>query len=478
MDKNTTLIQLVDDIRSGKLKAENAVQYYLNNISKSKEFNAVVEVFEDAIGKAKELDQRIARGEKVGKLAGAPIIIKDNMLYRGKKACCASKFLQDFVSPYTATTVQHILDEDAIIIGRANMDEFAMGGSNEYSCYGPCHNSRKLGYVSGGSSGGSACAVGADLCVAALGSDTGGSVREPSAYNGVVGMKPTYGRNSRYGIVAFASSLDQVGPITKCVKDNALLLEVLAGQDSNDDTTLRVPVPKFSQAITGSIQGMKIGLCQQIADMFAGNEYEALYNKIYAWAQTNGATIVPVDIKNIELSLPTYYIIAPAEATSNLGRFDGIRYTTRSNKATTVEEIYSKSRTEGFGKEVKRRIMLGNFVLSSGYFDAYYNKAKAVQKNISDDFEHAFTQCDVLLMPTTAGEAFKIGSKSTDPVEMYLVDLFTVPSNIAGVPAMSVPCGLGKTGLPLGLQIYAKKENEGAIYNFADYFEVNYKEGK
>lgn len=478
MDKNTTLIQLVDDIKSGKLKAEQAVQYYLDNISKAKEFNAVVEVFSDALVKAKELDNKIARGEKVGKLAGAPIVIKDNMLYKGKKACCASKFLQNFVSPYTATTVQHILDEDAIIIGRANMDEFAMGGSNEYSYYGPCHNSRKLGYVSGGSSGGSACAVGADLCIAALGSDTGGSVREPSAYNGVVGMKPTYGRNSRYGIVAFASSLDQVGPITKCVKDNALLLQILAGHDPHDDTTLRVPVPEFSQNITGSIKGMKIGLCRQITKMFAGNEYEKLYQNIYNWAVSQGATLIDVDINNIELSLPAYYIIAPAEATSNLGRFDGIRYSARSSEAKSVEEIYTKSRTEGFGKEVKRRIMLGNFVLSSGYFDAYYNKAKAVQKNIADDFESAFAKCDILLMPTTSGEAFKIGSKSNDPVEMYLVDLFTVPCNIAGVPAMSVPCGLGKNGLPLGLQIYAKKENEGAIYNFGDFFEANYKEGK
>lgn len=476
--KNITLISLVDSIKKQTITSQEAVQYYINNINAKKELNAVIEVFSDALDKAKIIDEKIKKGTPVGKLAGAPIIIKDNMLYEGKKAGCASNFMQDFISPYTATVVKKLLAEDAIILGRANMDEFAMGGSNEKSFYGPCKNPIDTTRVSGGSSGGSACAVSADLCVAALGSDTGGSVREPSSYCGVCGMKPTYGRNSRYGIVAFASSLDQVGTITKNTKDNAFLLSIIAGKDEHDDTTINSPVPNYLEQIKGTIKGLKVGICKQISDQFKKEKAFDTYTKIFEWFKNQGAELVEVDIKNIELALPCYYILAPAEATSNLGRFDGVKYSRRSKDAKTVNEIYLKSRTEGFGEEVKRRIMLGNFVLSSGYFDAYYNKAKSLQDNIRNNFKKAFEKCDVVLTPTTAEGAFKIGAMGENPVQMYLVDLFTVPANIAGVPAMSIPCGKDSNNMPLGLQIFAKEDNEGTIYSVADYFENNYKEGK
>lgn len=471
-----SLIELVKNITAGKTTSEEAVRYYIKNIELKKDLNAVIEVFDDAIENARIIDKKIAEGKTVGRLAGAPIIIKDIMLYKDKKVSCASKFLQDFVSPYTATVVKKLLDEDAVILGRANMDEFAMGGSNEKSFYGPCKNAHDSTRVAGGSSGGSACSVAADLCIAALGTDTGGSVRQPSAYNGVVGMKPTYGKNSRYGVVAFASSLDQVGPITKNVKDNALLQEILSGRDENDDTSIKLPTEYYLGKISEGVKSLKIGICKQINESLKGTPNFDKYNRIYNWFKSKGMEVVEVDIKNIELSLPCYYILSPAEATSNLGRFDGIKYSRRAKDAKTVGEIYAKSRTEGFGKEVKRRIMLGNFVLSSGYFDAYYNKAKAVQQNIKQNFKEAFKFCDVILSPTTSEEAFKLGEKQANPIEMYLIDLFTVPANIAGIPALTVPCAKSASGMPLGLQIFANNNNEAVIYRVADFFEQNYKE--
>lgn len=476
--KDTTLIQLVNDIKSGKTKAVDAVKYYINNIKEKSYLNAVVEVFDDAIQKAEEIDKRVKNKEPLGRLAGAPIIIKDNMLYKGKKCTCASYFLKDFISPYTATVVDRIIKEDGIILGRANMDEFAMGGSNEKSYYGPCKNAHDSTRVAGGSSGGSACAVAADLCVASLGTDTGGSVRQPSSYNGVFGMKPTYGKNSRYGIVAFASSLDQVGPITKTTMDNALLLSVIAGADEHDDTSLRAPVDNYLSQIKGNINNLKVGYCKQIIEKIKGTPYFSKYKKVLDFLKSQGAHLVEISIENIELALPCYYILAPAEATSNLGRFDGIKYSTRNKDAKNIGQIYNLSRTDGFGKEVKRRIMLGNFVLSSGYFDAYYNKAKALQQNIRESFKTAFSKCDVVLFPTTSDVAFTIGSMNKNPIEMYLIDLFTVPANIAGIPAFSLPFDKGENNLPLGLQILANDNNEGIIYNLADFIEKKYKESK
>lgn len=470
------VIETRDLILSKKITAEELVKLYIEQIKKYKDKNAVLEVFDDAIKNAQKIDEKIKNGEKVGALVGVPFIIKDNMLYLGHKASCASKFLKNFVSPYTATAVQKLLDNDAIIIGRANMDEFAMGGSNENSAYGPCKNAHDDTRVAGGSSGGSAVAVTLNMCAAALGTDTGGSVRQPSSFNGTVGVKPTYGRISRYGIVAFASSLEQVGPITKNVEDNAYLLQILSGEDIHDQTALRVPVDSFKDNMKSDIKGLKIGVCRQLIDKFKVSENYHNFEKTIEFFKSNGAEIVDIDIPKIELALPVYYILATAEATSNLGRFDGVKYTTRAEGVSDIKKLYVESRTEGFGDEVKRRIMLGNYVLSSGYFDAYYNKAKKVQQYLIKAFNETFDKCDALIMPVTYGEAFKIGEKSKDPVNMYLEDMFTVIANISSIPAISVPYSHGVNKLPLGLQILTKQLDESVMYTIADYVEKNYKE--
>lgn len=468
--------EILDLIVSKKNTAEEITKLFLEQIEKHKDKNAILEVFDDAIENAKKVDQKIKNGEKVGKLAGVPIVIKDNMLYKGHKATCASKFLENFVSPYTATAVQRLLDEDAVILGRANMDEFAMGGSNENSAYGVCKNAFDDSRVAGGSSGGSAVAVALNMCSAALGTDTGGSVRQPSSFNGVVGAKPTYGRISRYGIVAFASSLDQVGPITKNVEDNAYLLEIMAGKDCHDQTTINNQIEDCMQGLKDDIKGLKIGYCKQLIEKFKVSENYDCFEKVIDFFRENGATILEIDIPKIELSLPVYYILAPAEATSNLGRFDGVKYTQRVSTSQDINKLYIESRTNGFGDEVKRRIMLGNYVLSSGYFDAYYNKAKKVQQYIVKSFGSAFEKCDALISPVTYSEAFKIGEKSKDPVTMYLEDMFTVIANIAGIPAISVPYAKGKNNLPLGLQILAKQENERGMYHLASFVEKHFVE--
>jgi len=467
--------QILELVTSKKISAEQVAKTFVEQIKKYKDKNAILEIFDDAVDNAKKVDEKIKNGQKVGKLAGVPFIIKDNMLYKGHKASCASKFLENFVSPYTATAVQKLLDEDAVILGRANMDEFAMGGSNENSAFGPCKNAWDDGRVAGGSSGGSAVAVALDMCAAALGTDTGGSVRQPSSFNGVVGIKPTYGRISRFGIVAFASSFDQVGPITKNVEDNAYLLQILAGCDKNDQTTLTDEPQDYSQNINGLIKGKKIGFCKQLIDKFKSSESYVHFEKILKFFQDNGATLLEIDIPKIELALPVYYILATAEATSNLGRFDGVKYTTRTCTSSDIKKLYVQSRTAGFGDEVKRRIMLGNFVLSSGYFDAYYNKAKKVQQYVKKSFEQAFENCDVLVMPVTYGEAFKIGEKNNDPVTMYLEDMFTVVANIAGIPAISVPYAKGENDMPIGLQILSKQLGESDVYTVANFVEKNWK---
>ena len=468
-----SVIELAEKIKTQEVTSEQVVETYIKQIELNKKLNAVIEVFEDAKQKAKEIDEKIKNGGQVGRLAGVPILIKDNILYEGKIASCASKFLSEYKAQYTSTVVNKLLNEDAVILGRTNMDEFAMGSSTEKSYYGPTLNALDETRVPGGSSGGSASAVGARLAPCALGTDTGGSIRQPSSYNGTVGIKPTYGKVSRYGVIAFASSLDQVGPITKNVKDNALLLEILAGQDIHDETTLRKEVPCYLNQITGSIKGVRIGVCKEIMKLIKD---KAQFQSIVDWFKQQGAEIVEVEIPSIELCLPIYYILAPAEATSNLGRYDGVKYSRRSENATNVNEIYKMSRSEGFGEEVKRRIMLGNFVLSSGYFDAYYNKAKMLQQKVKEEFTEAFKKCDVIITPTTYGEAFKLG-EITDPVQMYLEDIFTISANIASIPAISIPCGKGPNNMPLGLQILADTNEEGKIYNVADYFETK-KESK
>lgn len=464
------VIEIREKILSNELTSEQITKAYIDEIKKSK-INAVIEVFDDAIDSAKQMDEKIRHGYR-GKLAGVPILLKDNILVKGKHCSAGSLFLKDYVAEYTSTVAQKLIDEGAIILGRTNMDEFAMGSGTETSYYGKTLNPHDNTRVPGGSSGGSAAAVAANLCAAALGTDTGGSIRQPSSYCGVVGIKPTYGRVSRYGVIAFASSLDQVGPITKNVEDNALLLEVLSGQDNHDETSANEPIVEYLKDQINSIAGLRVGVIPSVENMLKGLESEKLYNLAKQFLTDNGAKIVNLDINNMELVLPIYYIIAPAEATSNLARFDGVKYSRRSEKAKNIDEIYKYSRTEGFGDEVKRRIMLGNYVLSSGYFDAYYNKARSLQAKLRDEFLSAFKDCDIILMPTAKGEAFKLGSK-TDPVDAYKEDIFTVSANIAGLPSISIPFGSGSTGLPIGMQLLAPHFKEKELYQIAKFIESN-----
>ncbi len=464
-------IEIRDKILTKELSAEQVCKAFIEQIKKCEKYNAVLEVFDDALEKAKEMDKKISSGFR-GKLVGVPIIIKDNILYKGKKCSCSSKFLENYIAQYDSTVIKKVLNAGAIIIGRANMDEFAMGSSTENSAFGVTHNPLDFDRVPGGSSGGSACAVALNMCPISLGTETGGSVRQPASYCGIYGLKPSYGRISRYGIVAFASSLDQVGIFSKNVLDNALMLEVIAGKDECDSTSADEKVEEYSKILDEDISKFTIGVPHEILEMIKGMPCEKNISKFLSLLKLNGIKVVDISIKDISLGLATYYIIAPAEATSNLARFDGVKYTTRSDDARNLQEIYKKSRSEGFGCEVKRRIMLGNYVLSSGYYDAYYKKAKAVQHELIKEFEDAFKGCDIIIMPTTIGEAFKIGSKSKNPVDTYKEDIFTVTANIAGLPSLSIPFGKGDNGLPLGIQLMAKKFDEATIYKFAKFIET------
>ena len=472
--ENMSLIELASLIQEQKVSSVEVTKYFIDKCVEKQNLNAILEIFDDAISQAEEMDKKIKNGFK-GKLAGVPVIIKDNILYKGKKASCSSKFLENYVAQYNSTVVDHMLKEGAIILGRANMDEFAMGSSTENSAFVTTLNALDPTRVPGGSSGGSACAVAAGLCPVALGTDTGGSIRQPASYNGVVGIKPTYGRVSRYGVVAFASSLEQVGPITKNVKDNAYMLSVLAGGSENDETSLKIDVPDFLSYIKDNIKGMKIAVLKEVEEVVKGLDVEKTYHDVIKFLSNNGAEIINASIPDFTLTLPCYYIIAPAEATSNLGRFDGVKYSRRSQSATNIDDIYLKSRSEGFGKEVKRRIMLGNFVLSSGYFDAYYNKAKKLQQKLKLEASKVFSVCDAIILPTTTGEAFKIKEKVNDPISMYKEDLFTILANVLGVPSISIPCGKGKNNLPFGIQIIANNLNEGIIYDIANFIEKEYR---
>lgn len=466
-------------IKDKKVSSVQLVKECLNRIEQTKDLNALNEVYADlALKRAQEIDKKIALGQDVGLLGGVPIVIKDNINMIDTKTTCSSKFLQNYVSPYNATVVQKLLNAGAVIIAKANMDEFAMGSSNENSAFGPVKNPVDPTCVPGGSSGGSACTVAAKQCFGALGTDTGGSIREPASFCGVVGLKPTYGRVSRFGVVAFASSLDQVGPLTRSVEDSALMLSVLAGADEHDMTASTLPVDDYFKDINKGVKGLRIGIPKQFFNNKLNPEVnQSLLNAVKTYKQL-GAEIIEVDLKSVDTALSVYYIISSAEAASNLARFDGVKYGVRAKNYDDLIDLYYKSRTQGFGKEVKRRIMLGNYVLSSGYFDAYYNKAKKVQQLIKSEFINAFKQCDVILAPTTATVAFKLGEKSHDPVSMYLTDIFTVPVNIAGIPSISIPCGANSQGMPIGMQLMAKHFNEATLFRVANAFEKATKEGK
>lgn len=450
-----------------------------DNIEKNQDLNALNETMRDyALSIAKEIDKKYSSGEKLPLLAGIPVVIKDNINMLNTKTTCSSKILSNYESIYDATVVKKLKDNYAIIIGKANMDEFAMGSSNENSATGIVKNPIDRTRVPGGSSGGSACSVKAKECFASLGTDTGGSIRLPASFCGVVGMKPTYSRVSRYGVVAFGSGLDQVGPLTKTVKDNAIMLSAISGYDDNENTSSKNPVPDYLNEIKSSIKGMKIGVAKEFFAMGMDLQVEKAVKDAIDFYKENGAEIVEVELKNIDLALAVYYILSSAEASSNLGRYDGIRYGQRSNDYENLTDLYVKSRTQGFGKEVKRRIMLGNFVLSSGYFDAYYKKAQKVQQMLSSEFDKVFEKVDALISPVAPNVAFKIGEKINDPLSMYLTDIYTVPVNIVGNPAISFPCGKNNEGMPIGLQLIGRKFGETSLYTLANYFEENHKGDK
>jgi aspartyl-tRNA(Asn)/glutamyl-tRNA(Gln) amidotransferase subunit A len=422
---------------------------------------------ERAFAQAEKIDRIADRGDELPPLAGVPLGIKDVMMTRGVRTTAGSKVLKDFIAPYDCTAVQRLEDAGAIVLGKLNCDEFAMGSSNENSGFHPVHNPRDLSRVPGGSSGGSAAAVAAGTAVATLGSDTGGSIRQPAAFCGVVGLMPSYGRVSRYGLIAFASSLDHIGPLTKSVKDAAIMLQTIAGRDPMDSTSADIPVPNYVEEIGRDVKGMKIGIADEYLGEGLDPEIRAAVEKCIEQLKTAGCEVVRVSLPHTKYAIPTYYLVATAEASSNLARFDGVRYTHRSAEAKTLGEMYRRSRDEGFGMEVKRRIMLGTYALSAGYYDAYYLKAQKVRTLLAQDFEQAFLKCDAIVTPTTPTPAFKLGEKSDDPLEMYLNDIYTVTADLVGIPGISVPCGVTRENLPIGLQILGKHFDEGKILRLA-----------
>jgi aspartyl-tRNA(Asn)/glutamyl-tRNA(Gln) amidotransferase subunit A len=425
---------------------------------------------ERALEQADQADRRRQTGES-GPLLGVPLAIKDVICTKGVRTTCGSKILHNFVPPYDATVIERLKAAGAILLGKANMDEFAMGSSTEHSAYGITHNPWDLSTIPGGSSGGSAAAVAADECVAALGTDTGGSIRQPAACCGIVGLKPTYGRVSRYGLVAFASSLDQIGPMTKDVYDAALLLNVIGGKDVRDSTSADIPVPDFTRALTGSVNGLRIGIPREYFIEGIDTEVEQAVRAAVKVLQGLGATSAQVSLPHTAYGVAAYYILAPSEASSNLARYDGIKYGYRTLHWSNLRDMYMRTRDEGFGAEVKRRIMLGTYALSAGYYEAYYKKAQQVRTLIRGDFEEAFRDVDVLVAPVAPTPAFKIGEKTDDPLQMYLSDVFTVPVNLAGIPGISIPCGFSAAGLPIGLQIIGKPFDEETVLRVAYAFE-------
>ena len=428
---------------------------------------------DELLAEASISDSLRAEGKKRGALEGIPIGLKDVLAVRGQKLTCASKILENYVSPYTASSLEKLKSRGGIFWGRLNMDEFAMGSSCENSAFQPTHNPWDLSRIPGGSSGGSAAAVAAGECVASLGSDTGGSIRQPASLCGVVGMKPTYGLVSRYGLAAFASSLDQIGPFARCVKDAAILLEAVAGHDPKDSTSVDCEIPDYASNISlEAFKGAKIGIPKEYFGAGIDPEVKAIVEKAIADCASQGAEIVEISLPHTDLAIPVYYIIATAEASSNLARYDGVRYTRRSPDTTDAIDIYYKSRAEGFGEEVKRRIILGSYVLSSGYYDAYYLRAQKVRTLIRRDFEAAFEKVDVIMTPTSPTTAFKIGEKTSDPLSMYLSDICTINVNLAGLPGISVPCGLSDAGLPVGLQMIGKAFDERNLLSFAASYEA------
>ena len=471
-----TLAEARDGVRGGTFSAVELAQAHIDAIEGARVLNSfITETPERALAMASESDARVAANDP-RPMEGVPIAVKDVFCTNGVHTTAGSHILENFTPPYESSVTQNMWDAGGVLLGKTNLDEFAMGSSNETSFFGPVENPWRAAddgqsRVPGGSSGGSAVAVAANIASGAIGTDTGGSIRQPAAYSGIVGMKPTYGRCSRWGTVAFASSLDQAGPMTRTVKDAAILLGAMAGFDAKDSTSVDITAPKFEAALTGEVKGLKVGIPDEYRLEGMPAEIEALWNHGAEWLRDAGAEIVPVSLPMTQYALPAYYIVASAEASSNLARYDGIRYGLRED-ADDLTDLYETTRASGFGDEVQRRILIGTYALSAGYYDAYYLKAQKVRTRIAEDFRQAFENVDVLLTPTTPSEAFVVGSKSDDPIAMFLNDVFTVPASLAGLPGISVPAGLAANGLPLGLQILAKPFDEQTLFRTAQVLET------
>lgn len=460
-------------IRKREISPKELTESVLDRISKLEgKLNSYITVMgEKAIDAARTAEDEISSGSYRGPLHGIPIGLKDIFVMKGVPATCGSKMLENFFPPYDATVTKKILDAGAVIVGKNNMDEFAMGSSTETSYFGPSKNPWDVERVPGGSSGGSAAATAASLCLGSVGTDTGGSIRQPASYCGVVGMKPTYGRVSRFGMIAFASSLDQAGPITKTVEDTALILNAISGHDPRDSTCVNTPAPDLTLSLKDSIKGVKVGVPGEYFIPGMDREVEEAAKKAIALVEDLGGEIIDISLPHTEYAVLTYYIIAPSEASSNLARYDGVKYGFRAGGAGTLRDMYLKTRADGFGNEVKRRIMLGTYALSAGYYDAYYLKAQRVRTLIKRDFDEAFKKVDVIMAPTAPEVAFRLGEKTGDPIKMYLSDVLTIPCNIAGLPGISIPCGFSADGLPIGIQVLGKPFDEGSVIHVAHAYE-------
>lgn len=475
-----TINALRGRIASREVKAVEVCRAAFDRIERLSDLNAFITLTADsALARAEALDRAAEKGESLPPLAGAIVAVKDNMVTRGVRTTAGSRILSNYRPPYTATAVERLEAAGAIIVGKTNCDEFAMGSSNENSAYGAVKNPWDTARVPGGSSGGSAVAVAAGMAMVALGSDTGGSIRQPASLCGVVGLKPTYGRVSRYGLIAFGSSLDQIGPFANSVEDVAQVMNTIAGRDPNDSTTSNVGTDDYLSAASGDVRGMRVGVPREYFGEGLDPEVRQNVEAAIKRFEDLGAEVVDVSLPHTEYAVPVYYLIATAEASSNLARFDGVRYGFRAEEASTLKEMYSRTRDQGFGAEVKRRIMLGTYALSAGYYDAYYGKAQKVRSLIERDFRNAFASCDVIATPTSPTAAFRLGEKTDDPLEMYLSDIYTITVNLAGVPGVSLPCGLTSEGLPIGIQLIGRHFDEAGLLRAARNLEralgVNFK---
>ena len=471
---NLTIHELKEKLKRREISARELTLEFIKRIERvEKDIHSFITLTkDDALKQAEDIDNKIKAGKDLP-LLGIPLAIKDLICIRGVRTTCGSKILSNYIPPYDATVIKKLSDSGAVFLGKLNMDEFAMGSSTETSHFGVTRNPWNLDVIPGGSSGGSAASVSADECAGSLGSDTGGSIRQPASMCGITGLKPTYGRVSRFGLVAFASSLDQIGPMTKDVTDTAILMNVISGRDPLDSTSADLPVPDFTKSLLNNVKGLKIGIPKEYFVEGMDGDVEKSVRDAVELFKKLGAEIKEVSLPHTDYAVSAYYVIAPAEASSNLARYDGVKYGYRTDNSKNLLSMYKKTREEGFGAEVKRRIMLGTYTLSSGYYDAYYLKAQKVRTLIKKDFDDAFKNCDILITPTAPTSAFKIGEKFDNPIQMYLSDIFTISVNLAGVPAISIPCGFSKNGLPIGLQIIGRHFDEETVIRAAYTFEQN-----